>query len=87
MVNRFAPLWQQAIDWIRKTYDIIIDLKYSKDILRWNGYNRCYFIINNDIDKYDSRGIYCDTFYEDEKIMKKCAILKSIELIKVYENK
>lgn len=75
-----APLWQQVIDWLRKTHDIIVEFKYRKDVLGWSGYNRCYFKISKGLDDYDSRGKFKNSFYSDEILMKKEAILKAIEI-------
>jgi len=75
-----APLWQQAIDWLREKRDTVIDLKYKKDALGWNGYNRNYFIIKNGLNKIDSRGKFENIFYDNEISMKEEAILKALEL-------
>lgn len=78
-----APLWQQAIEWLRENHKIEIHPKklYTEDGLRWQAR----------IDVYNSPGIsYNDSImkeflsYDDTREQ---AILKAIELISIWQKK
>ena len=70
-----APLWQQAIDWLRENHklNVIIDNKYEHQIDKWVGITQ-----NTNIyyDEYVTNKF--DSYYE----AREQAVLKAIELIK-----
>lgn len=62
-----APLWQQAIDWLREEHDVIIDVAKI-----FNGTDSYHFAINLEWEYFS--GTYYEALEE--------SILKAIELIK-----
>ena len=70
-----APLWQQAIDWLRENHklNVIIDNKYEHQIDKWVGITQ-----NTNIyyDEYVTSKF--DSYYE----AREQAVLKAIKLIK-----
>jgi hypothetical protein len=72
-----APLWQQAIDWIREKYKLLILIEFSGICLNDSYYS--YFIHQN----YDCLEYESQTYFSYE-IAREHAILKALELI---ENK
>ena len=74
-----APLWQQVIDWLRESKNIVMEVWY--DNTQNDGFSWLYEIyINNK--EHEHNGSYYDSFYE----AREAAILKAIEIIKMIKN-